>query len=150
MSYSFLLTASSASGPDEAISHLISLSASSLDATLRFITLSSTTSTFAPGNLRSSVLLTRFISGVPCLYRPTGFSSSIPCLSVNENVDPLPYSLSTCSFPPIISRSPVTMDNPSPVPSILRLRFSSSLEKDSNSFFISSLRIPIPVSFTST
>ena len=42
------------------------------------------------------------------------------------------------------------MDMPSPVPSIFLFLVSSSLAKDSNSFSISSLRIPIPVSRTET
>ena len=122
-----------------------------LFATFRFISLSSTTSTLAPCAKRYCFFSLR---SVLCFSRsarsPTGSSSMISCSSSKENAEPCPYSLSTFKVLPIRSNSLVTMDIPSPVPSMFRFLVSSSRAKDSKSLSLSSSRMPIPVSRTQT
>ena len=66
------------------------------------------------------------------------------------NTDPSPYLLSTEMTPPIISARRLVMVSPRPVPSIFRLRCRSNRWKPEKRFSISSLWMPIPVSFTAS
>ena len=68
--------------------------------------------------------------------------------TVNQNVEPLPSSLSTPIWPPIISTSRLQMARPSPVPPYLRVVDASTCMKAWNSELTRSGGMPMPVSVT--
>ena len=119
-------------------------------ATLRFISLSSTTRISALRIFNCRLLISSPPSAI-CLWNsPIGESSSTFWINLNENAEPSPYLLSTERLLFISLSIPSTIDIPSPVPSIFLFFFSSRRWKDWNSLSISSSLIPIPVSLTST
>ena len=150
MSYCFLLTSFRHSPPLIAVSICICVAFNKPWTTRRFISTSSTTSSLASGARTDCTsppeVLRNFLY---CSKKsPIGSVFITFCGILTVKREPFPYSLSTEISPPIISTRFLVRFNPRPVPSILRLVFSSTLEKDSNSFPTSSLRIPIPVSVT--
>ena len=118
--------------------------------TSRFISLSSTTSNLTPeASYCSRYCLGRFtVYWYQSSNFPTGCLSNTFCKTEIVKVEPLPYSLLISIVPCISLIIWFVIASPSPVPSMLRFLFSSSLTKDSNSLSWSSLRIPIPVSDT--
>ena len=121
--------------------------------TCRFIGVSSTTRSRSPGAVNSECLLLTVVFSViwgSGLKSPTGVQSETFCTSSKEKTDPSSYLLSTLSSLSMTERSCLVMASPRPVPSMLLVFLRSSLSKGSKRRFMSSSRIPIPVSLTRT
>lgn len=88
----------------------------------RFVALSSTTSTATPASCETSK------------GSPGSVEATRPTCAVKQNVAPLPASLSTVIFPPIISTSCAQIVNPNPVPPYFRVVEESACENASKMF----------------
>ncbi len=136
--------------PDSAVTTCSFVRFNSALNTVRFIVLSSTTSTRPCGAVKPLCFLPLYRVFFSCISRklPAGSLLIIFCGIMTVKVEPFWYSLSTFISPPIILSSDIVIFMPSPVPSMFLFFSSSRRWKLSKSFPISSFRIPMPVSCT--
>ena len=137
------------SSPLSARSTFISVCLRRFSMTKRFISISSTTRTFASGALKRTLYF--FLPSILFLRKstlPICFSEITFCLSFNEKSDPTPYSLVTNMSPPMRFESCFDILRPKPVPSIFLFCSRSKRSKRPYILRRSSSLIPLPVSFT--